>query len=205
MELYEKFGYFVLGMVIGYILGRLVRTVHEIKEELDEVDDIVKKRARDESGFMRFPIVADIALVVVIAVTVWAAVATGHTNYTLKETQDDLEVAQSQLKSAQADISELGECNQKFLGVVIRTLNARTISVQERADANAALQKAQAKFIRIILTQPPVTDDEARAALERYSELLNEFVAASEEAKSNSEEFPYPTDEELAKCYSDAE
>lgn len=68
MELSERIGWLLIGMAVGFALGYIVAQLREIKEEVDEIDEIVKqtrktprRRVRDENGFMRIPIVADLA------------------------------------------------------------------------------------------------------------------------------------------------
>lgn len=204
MELSETLFHILLGIAIGYVVGRFHSYLREIKEEVHEVDTIVKKRA-EEKGFMRFPVAADIAVIVTVALCLWASVSTQITNSNLKSTQGDLKATQSQLVDAQAAIKRITTCNQKYLTETVVALNERTGYAQKRADANVKVQRAQSKFWKFLLVLPPPSPDEGRAALEHYLVLIDEFVDASEAAKDNVEAQPYPTDQELAKCYDNAD
>lgn len=204
MELYESIFHVLLGGAIGYVLGRFHSYLRDIKEELDEVDEIVK-HPKGEGGFMRSPIAADIAVVITVALCVWAAFSTQITNNKLERTQGDLTSTQSELKNAQEAIERLSVCNQKYLTQTVIALNDRTTFTQERANANVKVQKAESKFWKFLLTEPPPPPDEGREALRKYLVLIDEFVEASDKANINLKVSPYPTDKELAACYSDAD
>jgi hypothetical protein len=84
MDLIDRFTFLLVGCVLGFLIGYVVgqrRTIEHIKETVDEVDDIVKenlgepkqKRRRDERGFMRNPVRANLALLVVVLIAVSAA------------------------------------------------------------------------------------------------------------------------------------
>lgn len=203
MELYETIFHVLLGVGIGYVLGRFHSYLREIKEELDEVDDIVKRH--DESGFMRNPIMADIAVLLAIAICVWAAFSTNSTNNKLENNLKEDQVQQAELLKAQEAIERLSICNQTYLTQTVVALNERTEYAQNRADANVKVVKSESKFWRFLLVEPPPSDEEGRAALERYLVLIDEFVEASERAKNNVVLHPFPTDEDLKSCYDAAD
>lgn len=212
MGVYETFFHILLGVAIGYVIGRFHCYLRDIKEELDEVDDIVKTKIQDERGFMRFPIAADIAVVITVLLCVWAAFSTQITNNKLEANaerddiqQVELAQAQADLKDAQEAIERLSTCNSKYLTQTVVALNERTKYTQERANANVQVQKAQSRFWKFLLVEPPPSDAEGRAALEHYLTLIDEFVDASKAAAENVKLNPYPTDDDLAACYNDAD
>lgn len=206
MELHETIWHILLGVSIGYILGRFHSYLREIKEELDEVDDIVKgQRAQDEKGIVQHRIALNVALAVVVLLSLWASISSQIQSDDLQDTNSDLKTAQADLKDAQSAIKRIGVCNQVSLTQLVQALNERVGYTQGRADADVALTKSEAKFWTLILTEPPPSPEEGRAALEKYLGLINDFVKASAEAKIKGNEFPYPTEEELKACYTAAD
>ena len=95
MGLDDRLAYLMIGCAIGFILGYFVRALRDIKEELHEVDEIVKKQERGEAGFMRFPMVANAALILVLGLSLWASFTTQKVNNELADTQDSLVQAQA--------------------------------------------------------------------------------------------------------------
>lgn len=97
MELYERIGWFFLGLAIGAILGYIVARLRviddhlsEIKEEVDEIDDIVKHQ-KDEAGVTRLrPVILDVILFGVVIMVAYAAWSSGQTsNKVEKKTRSD--------------------------------------------------------------------------------------------------------------------
>lgn len=185
MSLDERIGWLLLGCMIGFALGYIVRSLREIKEEIQEVDKTVK-RARNEEGFMRNPIVADVALLLVIVLTVWAAFASQKASNDIQDTQDR--------------IARVTICNQQYLSKTIRALNDRTEKFGFQAQANLELQKAQAAMLSVLTAKPPKAAKEKRKAFEDYFDALNEFVSTSAEYQAEAVATPYPTNEELGTC-----
>ncbi len=208
MDLSEKIFYLLVGGLLGFVLGRLSSSLDQIKKEVHEVDNIVKKREkreRDEHGFVRYPYVLDISLVIVILLCVWASFSTAETNDDLTETQSQLSETNEDLLDAQQAIERLSVCNSTYLARTLRALNERTEYVQGRADANVDLQKSQAEFLRVLLLIPPPTDNKARESLESYFKNLNEFAEVSDEAALATQKYPYPKDSALESCFNVAD
>ena len=188
MGLDDRLMYLLLGVCVGFILGYITRTLREIKEELYEVDGRVSRK-RDDAGFMRYPVVADVMVVLVVVITVWAAFASQRASNEVRDNQDQ--------------IARITECNQVFLSRTIQRLNERTEYSGEQARANVQLQTEQAKLLAALLVQPPPTAVEGRAALEEYYESgVRDFIEANDKALKIYKENPYPTEEELSDCFS---
>ena len=191
MDWSERIIWLIAGGAIGYILGYLTRYFREMKEEIDEVDGIIKrhfgKREDDkEGGFMRHPVVADIAVVLALALTLFGVFKTAEVNNDLKDVQ-----------YAQGKVTV---CNQEFLSRTIRALNDRTAFTIEQAEANIDLQKSQTRFFALLLEQPPRPEDARRKAGQDYLNDLTTFLTVSGQNKHAVEANPYPTNEELKKC-----
>jgi hypothetical protein len=185
MGLGDRLGWLLLGCLIGFVLGYIVRYLHEIKEELDEVDHVVRK-SHNEDGFVRNPIVLDVTLLLVVALTVWAAFAS--------------QKASNEVQQSQKTISRITFCNEQYLSKTIEALNERTTYSQEQANSNVALQRAQARFLTVVLTDPPVSKVQSKAALGQYFDALTKFVTVNGKADQKIENYPYPTNTELEDC-----
>lgn len=213
----ETVMYLIVGGFIGFVLGYITRLLQEIrdkndaiKEELDEVDEIVKtklKRQRDESGIVRKPLLADILLLVVVVITVWAAFASQKASNDVKADQKEDDAVQAQLvstqddlKTTQAQLAQVTTCNQIFLGRTIRALNERTTYTVAQTNSNVQLQKAQARFFGILLGIPPPSEEESTSEARAYLDKLNEFVKVSEKSAAKALTNPYPTNEDLTTC-----
>jgi len=190
MALDERLGWMLFGCVIGFILGYIVRYLREIKEELDEVDTVVKerrfRRRSTDDGFMNIRYVRDIAVLIVVVATVWASIVSSHASKDVKDQQDE--------------IDRVTVCTSEYLARTIRVLNIRTDAVQERADANLELQKAQSKFFSLLLKIPPIPEEDRRAAADEYLAALNHFVEVSNNTKRAGVSDPYPTNAQLSRC-----
>lgn len=196
-HLTDRLSLFIIGCVLGFAFGYLTRSLREIKEELDEVDEILKKRQeedlikkakrkKNENGFTRYPLVADIALLLVIAVTVWAAVESQRASNDVKEQQDKLEKVVS--------------CVQRVTADTVDTLNKVTEPSRLQASNNVRLQKAQAKFVKTILGPPPASDKEGTRAFKEYYDALGVYVASGNKYKERADQNPYPKTGAINTC-----
>lgn len=192
MGLDERFWYLILGGVLGFIVGYVVRSLRDIKEELHEVDEIIKRdhrnHDRDESGKVQMDrhMFNNIALVVVIGICVWAAFSTQKTNNELEETQ--------------AYVAQSTECNQEMLFRVIDAVNQRTTYTVSADASNVKLQEAQSEFFKIILHRPPYDALTREEAARTYFEALKKFLDLTAKTGEKIEDNPYPTVEEFVAC-----
>ena len=185
----ERLEWLILGCLIGFVLGYIVRTLRDIKEELDEVDEIVKQDhhiENQERGSIHTPTAAGVMLIVVVLITVWAAFASQKASNEVKSTQDQL--------------ARVTQCNKDYLSKTISTINARTRYTQRQAISNVQLQKSQARFIGLLLHDPPPDETQSRAAFLEYFNDLQAFLNTSTDAANVVEQNPYPTSAELDAC-----
>jgi len=185
----ERLEWLILGCLIGFVLGYIVRTLRDIKEELDEVDEIVKQDhhiENKERGSIHAPTMAGAMLIVVVLITVWAAFASQKASNEVKATQDQL--------------ARVTSCNKDYLSKTISTINARTRYSQRQAISNVQLQKSQARFIGLLLHDPPPDESTSRAAFLEYFNDLQAFLNTSTDTANVVEQNPYPTSAELDAC-----
>lgn len=189
MDFEERLGWMLIGCGIGFILGYLVRTLQAMKGEIDEVDGLVKRKLGDrktDEGLVRYPLILDVALAIVVGLTVWAAFSSQR--------------ASNDAETVQKDQAVFVTCNSEYLSKTIRALNERTSYATDQAQANIELQRAQSQFLAIILAQPPVDDDAQRRALQRYFDGLTKYIDINSKVAQKAVSFPYPTNEELRQC-----
>lgn len=103
MDLLERLIVFGVGLFIGGVLGYLARTVQFMQKEIHQVceENRAFHRERDESGFMRYPIVADVMSLLILFIVVFAAWQS-HT-------------VSKDVQAAQAEIRKVATCNQRYL------------------------------------------------------------------------------------------
>lgn len=183
MELDERIGWLLLGMAVGFVLGYIVRSLRDIKEELDEVDELVRRQ--NESGFARNPVILDVVLLIVVALTVWAAFAS--------------QALSNQVQQTQRNQTQSVVCNKQYLRKTIVALNQRTSYVQHQTLANIKLQTAQRDFFLIIFEHPRNDKIEIKAFKE-YLDSLKSFVRISHKVSGRASFVPYPTATDLSNC-----
>jgi hypothetical protein len=187
MELSERFGWMLLGMGVGFVLGYIVARLREIKEEVEEIDAIVKEvRKRDEGGYMHIPKVANALYLLVLAIVVWGAFSA--------------QKASNEVESAQDRIAQVTACNQEYLADIIETVNERTTYTAEQARLNIELQQSQSQFLGILLEDPPPSDQRRSEALRSYFGALGDFIEINARARDKAAANPYPTRQEYQSC-----
>lgn len=218
MDLNDRVFYVILGCVIGFFLGYFVRLiqdvgkiqkamtlvgaeVHDMKEEVDEINiDMKDRRRRNEDGFMRVPLIADLLVVLVLSLTFWAAYTTGETNNHLEKAVSDIQAVQDTAAKQDKRIERISQCTLQFTSKTLTALNQRTTYSVDLAQANIEVLQAQADFLKIVLIIPPVSPTDSRAALQVYVTALDQFNNIAEKNKDKITTYEFPTNEELAQC-----
>lgn len=195
MSLSERVIWFLIGVAIGFVLGYIVRALRNIERKLDD------------KGFTTNRFVMNVAMALVLALTVWATVSTQLTNNRVQDTQDklidtqnSLQDTQDNLQDAQRSIRLVSSCTAIFLSETIVALNERTTYTRDLADANVHLQRSQLKFFSFFLVKPPPTRAQSKAAFEDYLNALTKFVSVSGKSTNKVATNPYPTNQELQDC-----
>lgn len=181
----DRLQYLVLGMLIGFVLGYVVRLLMDVREELDEVKS---QHAKDhgESGFMRHPIASDIAIMLVVVFTLYASFVSQRASNDVQDAQDRSDIAVA--------------CTVKIQGAALNALNERSIYTKAIADANIDLQQSQSDFFGLLLHQPAYPESEQRAAADTYYNDLQQFLTLAQKGAKKVVENPFPTVEDLRSC-----
>ena len=190
----DRLLFLLLGVGIGFVIGyltRLAREMKDIKEELDEVDTIVKENLgndheSNEDGFMRNPWVANVAILLVVGLTAWASFVS--------------QKASNDVRNSQEQSEKVVACLQTTLGDVLIALDERSTYTRGLAEANTKLQKAQSKFFEILRHEPPYSLDRREQAVEDYVDALNKFLMLSAKNKKKISENEFPTIQVFSDC-----
>lgn len=188
MGAWERLGWMLFGMAVGFVAGYIVRAlrelkddVHEIKEELDEVDDIVKHKLTGDDGFMSNRLVADTVMVVVLVMVLISTVVSIRTS---------------------SQVEENADCSLDIFEKTIIALNERTEFTSAQARSNVDLQTDQKEFFELLLRKPPEPEARRSQAAQDYLDSLEEFVELSSKTAVKVDNYPYPTNKELQACLS---
>lgn len=217
MDFDDRLVLFVLGCLIGSVVGYIVRLLQETREKITVVDEHVKDTHHDphnEGGFITFPALKNLLVLLLVAVAAWAAFTTQSVNNNFKDTQDglvetqaELKLAQADLKTAQADlkaaqnrIEHVVYCTSYILTKAITALNERTTYSGAQADANVELQKAQAEMLGILAHEPPYSEGRRDEAINAYFEAQERFFELAKKAGVKVDENQYPTKDEFETC-----
>ena len=187
MSLDERLGWLIVGCVIGFVLGYIVRALQGIKEELGIVEDILTEpKKKNERGFMRYPVIADFALLIVVLMTVYAAFSSQH--------------ASNQVNAQQKLQARVIACVNTYVSRTITAANDRTTYAQGQILSNVDLQKAQRKYIKLLTHIPPFPQSEQDLALRNYATNLGRFLSISIKNSANISANPYPTPAQFDNC-----
>jgi len=188
----------LLGAAIGFVLGYFTRLVqdlkfevHEVKEELDEVKDeieqgVLPRLERDEKGFMRYPWIANIAVLLTVGLTAYAALVSQKASNDSHASQDRIE--------------NIVVCLQHAQSSTLKALNERSTFTKATVDANIELQQSQEKFFSILLHKPPFNEARRSQAARDYFGDLQTFLTLAKKGNAKVKANPLPTDEAFGDC-----
>lgn len=204
MDFDDRLVLFVLGCLIGSVVGYIVRLLQETREKIIVVDEHVQDThhdPHDERGFITFAAIKkNLLTIILVGVAAWAAFSTQSVNNNFKSSQDELVSTQAELKKAQDRIEHVVSCTSFILTKAITALNERTTYSGAQADANVELQKAQAEMLDILTHEPPYSDAEKEAALQAYLDAQDRFFELAKKAGVKVDENDYPTKAEFETC-----
>lgn len=187
----DRLYFLLIGMAIGFILGRFSTRLDKIKEELDEVDEIVKKKLnRNEDGFIH-PTVANIALIFVVFL---AAVST----FLAQKASNDSNDARNRL-------TNVVTCMETTLNGTVSALNERSAYTVDQAQGNVQLVQNQFDFLTFLAHKPPFSQAQQVQAYMSYVGNVHSFVEINTKAANKIKNNPYPRPTALQDCIDNAE
>lgn len=192
----------IIGVLFGYFVGvsqerfrQAMRKIDDIKEELDEVDEIVKEyhpdwrsrlRGRGQDGVLTTRVGLNIVVAFLVIVTAIGAVQAG--------------IAVNRVNATQDRQNSLITCTAQIQRQTIKALNVRTKFTRHQVKANIDLQRAQSEMISVLLHEPPYSDQRQIEAFKAYFDALNHFVNAASKSQDKSADNPYPNVEQFNAC-----
>ena len=214
----DRLLFLLLGVGIGFVFGYLTRLLQgvrdikkeldEVKEELNEVDSIVKENLGDhhysgthvgtdeepisrqnEKGFMTYRWGANIAVLLMVVLTAWAAFVS--------------QKASNDVKHSQERIEQIVSCNRATTADVIESLNGRSTYSVNMAQANIDLQRAQSDFFTLLAHKPPYSEERRTRAFLAYLDSLTAFLELAEKNKGNLATNDFPTIDDFEDCLND--
>lgn len=127
-----------------------------------------------------------IAWVILIGIVFFSVIRTQAINDDLKDAVASQMISQT--------------CTEEFLGSTVEALNERTKHTTDQAEANIDLQRAQLKFIRVLVAPGPTPDAQGDQALNEYFNALTEYNRLTSLSAGKADDFPYPTREDYRTC-----
>lgn len=194
----DRLQHILLGLAIGFVLGYLTRLaqnildgVKDVKEELDEVDEIVKRINHDtnEDGFMTTRWGVNIAAILVVGLAFYASFVS--------------QKASHETEAVTQRVETVSFCNLKVTTLALNALNERSTYSKQQVKANIRLQTDFSTFFNLILHQPPYSSEKQRKAAETYQKSLERFLIVSKKSKDKVVNNPFPIAEDLRKCIQD--
>lgn len=181
MALSERFGWMLLGMAIGFVLGLIVARLRAIEEKVDTVDEHVKK-PRDEWGFMRIPVVADVLYILALLVVLWGA-------YAAHQASNEVEDTQGELKHTVG-------CIEQYNTRQGEALSGRDASVKAGTRSEIELWTKYAKLYAQAKSDP--------TKIPQLQEALNRAILSHRQAlietQDTRDDHPYPPPNVLQDC-----
>jgi len=181
MNFDDRLSYLLIGCLIGFFLGYVIRHIQTIEKEIDDIMGSRKSETKSGNGSY----INNVALLMVVLLTTFAAVSSQKATNGFESTQDQL--------------ARTTSCDQQFLTKTISTLNERAEFTTNRAVANINLQKEQAQFLKVAVLEDVKTST-IRASLTSYLNSLNRYVEASSKYSTSRRANPYPTTSQLKDC-----
>jgi len=181
MDLEERVLYFLIGTVIGGLIGYIIRV---LQDTIGRDDVTFNSDEAEEKKKFKF---TSAALLVVVVLTAYASFSSQKTSNSIQDTQEQLQL--------------IASCNQKYLDQTVTALSERTTYTRSQADANLDLQRAQSIFLTVLVRQPPATPAEEDRATNEYYDTLTEFIEIAGLTAGKVAQNPFPEPAALASCY----
>lgn len=129
-ELLERCLLLLIGGGIGFILGFITRSQMRIEKELHDVEETLKLD-RNDDGFMRYPLVADVMALVVLIIVVFSAIQAQRAVNQLETQQVQLE---KESKADDAALCSSGTDSRNVSRDIVDEIYGLVVAVVNRGD-----------------------------------------------------------------------
>lgn len=162
MDWIERLLWLGMGGFMGFVLGYIVRSLRETKEEVDEIVELIKKseekdppsRVQDERGSVTLSWAGRVGLFLVVALSVFASFQTSNINGQLKQTL---------------------ACMTEYNTNQGKALNTRDRAVKTETQAGITLWTLYEKLYQIAKSDPkkiPIVQERLNKAIINYRDQL---------------------------------
>lgn len=208
MDLDERVFYLILGLVIGFFIGRITKSLKHIDETVSEVDEIIKRdheehsHRYDEDGYFKPPSLTQMTsqitshgliLFFVVGIVAYSAIVSQISSNTVQDQAD----ANSENTRT---IGAITNCTAKNLGDTLDAINSRTIYSESVGQASLVQLDAQKKLIVSALEDPPLETNRVTRSLSIYLDSVNELSRLQTKTLGAQQINPYPTVEDFQRC-----
>lgn len=177
---------FAFGCVVGFVIGYIVKSIHCIRREVEEIKEHTHQPPPKDAGLARHPLVLDVVLLLVVLIVAYSAVQS--------------QLASNKVTDQQHQTNTIVACNQQFLSETVAALNERTTYSTAQTNKNVELVKNQFLFLSQISVRPPPTKRDRLNSFHAYLNALSEFLVISKQTKEKAILNPFPTIPELKRC-----
>lgn len=184
--LFERTVILVVGLALGYILGRL----HKSKGS-----QVNERGAARLPRFKKPKFINVMALVIVVIVS--------YSAFQSNRASNDAQDAVSQVQDVQAQSDNIQNCISIVLFDTVQALEGRTLYTTSQTDANIELQKAQLRLVTVG-SNAELSEEEQTVLFQEYVEALRHFVKTAVKTQEQQELFPYPTTDSFVECLATA-
>lgn len=194
----DRLEWLLLGVLLGYFMGYVTRSLREIKEGVDKVEAFLRNKPRpakkkaDDGGVNRERF-NQIMLLLVVVLTAFAAFRSQYA-------ANQAEHANSITHDNQAQLKRVVGCVIKNQTAYLNVVNERTEFTKDQALANKDLQKAQRVFFGVLLHIPPYPPTRRVDAAQDYQNALDHYLNTAKAYEKNTQTAQYPTANDLLKC-----
>ena len=147
----------------------------------------------------------NVTLIIVLVITVYAAIQSQIASNNSKTAIESNRVAIETLKQTQVAHNRIVFCLEQYTTKTLAALNGRTTYTKEQANRNVSLQESQARFLKLLLHQPPFSEARQSQAAQDYVTDLQQFVGVNEKAQEKIQQNPFPQSDALKTCLDSAD
>lgn len=142
---------------------------------------------------------------IVLLITVYAAIQSQIASNNSKNATESNKEAIDALKQTQRSHNRIVFCLEQYTTETLAALNGRTTYTKEQANRNVSLQESQAKFLKLLLHQPPFSEARRSQAAQDYVTDLQQFVGINEKSQKKIQQNPFPKSDALKTCLDSAD
>lgn len=181
MDLADRLLWMAVGGALGFVLGYIVRSLKDIRKRVEHMEDVVTNdepaqgKHRGEDGFMQNRIVADVMVLLVVLLSVFASFQTAKVNSELEHTLDCI-----------------SQYNSDYGGAI----KSRDQAIKDGTQSEINLWLRYEGLYKQAQKDPK----KIPALQEKLNKAIKNHRASLEKLQKTREAFPYPNPNILENC-----